>query len=65
MFISSATYQLMERSAERFLDSEYLQCLSTGYVDGYGWTENEYVRFITMHHCTILFVSKLSHMMYV
>lgn len=36
MFIPSTSYDLMERSANHFRNSDYLQNLVNGYVDGYG-----------------------------
>jgi hypothetical protein len=44
MFIPSTSYELMGQSASHFKNNDYLQCLSRGYVDGYGWIDNEYVR---------------------
>lgn len=42
MFVPPTTYELMGLAVQNFHNNDYLHCLANGYVDGYGWTDNEY-----------------------
>jgi hypothetical protein len=58
MFIPSTSYNLMEQSVSHFKNNDYLQCLVGGYIEGYGWSDNEYVScnaHISLHFALILY----------
>lgn len=43
IFVPPKTYAVLEASAIYFHDIDYFECFESGYIEGYGWLDNEFV----------------------
>jgi hypothetical protein len=57
MYIPPSTLSLVSLAEKSFPDSDYLKCISTGYIDGYGWYDTDRVSSCKINVNTIVAIT--------